>query len=280
MSRPGIEEVLPLAPLQEGFLFHALRDEDRDPYVAQRVLRLDGRLDAGLLRASAGALLRRHPNLRAGFQVLRSGRPVQVVPRDFTLPWSELVLEDLSGDEQRRAVDRAAGRERSRGFDVAAPPLLRCALLRLGPERHVLVLTFHHILLDGWSAHLLTGELLTVYRRGGDATALPAVPPYREHLAWLAAQDPAAAREAWRSALDGLDGPTHVAPPAALDRPVPPEAVQVTLAPELVAALDAAARRHGLTRHTITQGAWAILLARLTGRTDVVFCGVVSGLPP
>src|SRR5262249_58044821 len=100
-----------------------------------------------------------------------------------------------------------------------APPLIRFTLVRMGETEHRLVLTNHHLLLDGWSTPVLVQELLALYRERGDAAALPRLAPYRDYLAWLARQDRAAAVAAWRGTLAGRAGP---APPAAHDPPPAP----------------------------------------------------------
>ena len=86
---------------------------------------------------------------------------------------------------------------------------MRFALIRLAADEHRLVLTNHHILMDGWSMPVLVQELLTLYAHKGDAAALPRVTPYRDYLAWLAGQDRAAAIAAWREALAGLEEATR-----------------------------------------------------------------------
>ncbi|MFC7730063.1 non-ribosomal peptide synthetase [Actinomadura keratinilytica] len=113
-------------------------------------------------------------------------------------------------------------------------------------------------------------------RRPGRA---PPVIPYRSHLEWLARQDKADAREHWRRALAGLDGPTLVAPAAAPGVPVMPRSVTARADATLTGALRDTARARGLTVNTVVQGAWALLLAALTGRDDVVFGATVSGRP-
>src|SRR5262249_28644766 len=88
----------------------------------------------------------------------------------------------------------------------ASPPLLRFALIRLAADRHRLLLTNHHLLMDGWSTPVLVRELLTLYGHGGDAAVLPPVTPYRDYLAWLTAQDRDAAGGAWRGGVAGGAG--------------------------------------------------------------------------
>ncbi|NDU77703.1 amino acid adenylation domain-containing protein, partial [Actinomadura sp. DSM 109109] len=274
MNRGDLDDILPLSPLQQGFFFHALVDEgDGDVYTAQLVLDLEGPLDAGALRAAAGTLLRRHANLRAAFWHEDLSRPVQVIPRTVETPWEEVTA---SGAE----ADAVVARERARGFDMTAPPLLRLVLVRTGPERHRLILTHHHILLDGWSTPILATELFLLYMQGGHDTGMPRVTPYKNYLAWLSRQDRAAAEDAWRRALDGVEEPSLVAPSAAARAPRPPERTVTALDERTTRRLTRAARRHGVTLSTVLQGAWGLVLGRLLGTGDVVFGATVSGRPP
>ena len=105
--------------------------------------------------------------------------------------------------------------ERAERFDLADTPLIRFALIRLAADRHRLVLTNHHIVMDGWSMPVLVRELLTLYAQGPPGpmpAALPRVTPYRDYLAWAAAQDRAGALAAWREALAGLEEATRLHP--------------------------------------------------------------------
>ncbi|MEV0634721.1 amino acid adenylation domain-containing protein [Streptomyces sp. NPDC050619] len=273
-----LDEVLPLSPLQEGLLFHALYDtQGPDVYAVRLVLELEGEVDAARLRAAGEALLERHANLRASFQQREGGRPVQLVRRRVTLPWREADLSALGAEERETAWARLLAEEETRRFDLAAAPLVRCVLVRWAPGRFRLILTHHHILLDGWSTPLLVGDLLALYA----GAELPQVVPYRDYLAWLSRQDRTAAETAWRSALDGLAEPTRLAP---ADNTAPgsarPERLTADLPEEVTGALTDLARRHGVTLNTVVQAAWALLLAQQTGRADVVFGTTVAGRPP
>ncbi|MFF2144924.1 amino acid adenylation domain-containing protein [Kitasatospora sp. NPDC058190] len=278
--QPGLVDVLPLAPLQEGLLFHARYDErGEDVYNLQTVLDLRGELDPEALRAAARAVLGRHDVLRAGFRSGAAGQSLQVIPREVGLPFTELDVSGLDPEQREAEIVRLTGRDLAARFDLAVPPLLRFTLIRVGEQEHRLLFTHHHILLDGWSAPMVMAELFELYERRGDTSGLPPVVPYRDYLGWLAGQDREAAEKAWRTALDGLEEPTLLAPARAEREPVRPEGHEVRLSEEVTTALAEQARRHGLTRNTVVQGAWALLLAGLTGRDDVVFGETVSGRP-
>ena len=206
---PRIEDILPLSPLQEGLLFHALYDaQGPDVYTVQLQLGLEGRLDGEALKAAVQALLQRHASLRAGFQHENLSRPVQIIVSSPELPWRSIDLSALDERSARRRLTEILAQDRAEHFDLAVPPLIRFTLIRLGGAAHRLVLTSHHILMDGWSMPMLMRELLALYAHRGDATSLPRVTPYRDYLPWIAAQDRAAAQAAWREALAGLEEPT------------------------------------------------------------------------
>ncbi|MGH3751617.1 MAG: amino acid adenylation domain-containing protein, partial [Pseudonocardiaceae bacterium] len=272
---PGYADLWPLTPLQAGLLFHEQLGETAGTYHVQSIVDLRGALDPGRLRAAANELLARHPNLRAGFRHTATGDPFAVVASSAEMPWQQLTTREwqtglwpglpLTGPELR---------ERERRFDLAEPPLMRMLLVQLGPEQHRLVITEHHLLIDGWSAPIVLGELLALY--AGHPPVAP--PPFASYLRWLARQDGNAAREAWAAALADLPGPTLIAPPSMINTAAPQQ-VTVELPPQITAALERLARHRQVTLSSLVQTAWALLLARHTGQTDVVFGATVSGRP-
>ncbi|SNY72988.1 non-ribosomal peptide synthetase [Paractinoplanes atraurantiacus] len=263
------EDVWPLSPLQEGLVFLAALAGEVDPYVVQQVLDLDGPVDPGRMRSAGQALLDRHPSLRVSFVDGPDGTLRQVVAGQVSLPWQFL---DLTEEE----FERFAAGDRARPFDLASAPLLRLTLVRLSEQRHRLVLTNHHVLLDGWSTPLAVRELFDLYA----GRSLPAPRPYRDYLRWLLGADRAAAETAWRESLDGLDQPTLVAPGAGAVLDSRPGKLESELPREVTDRLTALARDRQVTLNTVVQAAWAVLLVQLTGRTDVVFGTTVSGRPP
>ncbi|MFK8912724.1 condensation domain-containing protein, partial [Streptomyces sp. YS-3] len=208
-SQSAVEDILPLSPLQEGMLFHSGYDQDsRHLYIAQFSVDLRGALEAARLREAADTLLRRHANLRVSLTHRKNGDPVQVVRRDMPLAWQESDLGHLGEEEAQARAAELTEQDWQLGVDSRRPPLLRFTLLRLGPDHHRLLVTAHHILLDGWSFALLFKELFTLYGTG----ELPPVRPYRDYLTHLAGSDREAAETAWRTALAGLAQPTRLAP--------------------------------------------------------------------
>ncbi|MFD0414018.1 amino acid adenylation domain-containing protein [Streptomyces sp. NPDC127108] len=276
-----LDDILPLSPLQRGLLFQAEFDrQGMDAYTLQVVLDVEGPLDPAALRAAATALVGRHPGLRARFRERDAGDPVQLIPGAVDVPWAEVDLTDVAADAVDAELARRTDEEWLRRFDVGEGPLTRFTVYRAGADRHRVVWTTHHMLVDGWSlSAVLASDLVTLWANGADTSVLPEIAPVRAYLEWAAAQDKAAAREAWQKELAGIDEPTRLGP---ADRPrvsVLPETLTAELPEKLTAAVSAWAHARGLTLNTVMQGCWAVALGRLTGRRDVTFGAVASGRP-
>ncbi|MFD0266205.1 amino acid adenylation domain-containing protein [Streptomyces sp. NPDC127106] len=282
MSKPRIEEVLPLAPFQNGLHFHAVYDRDApDVYNVQYVLDLEGPLDTAALREAARRVLGRHSALRASFRQRSNGETVQIVQSEVRLDFSEHDLSVTPGEDGEAELAVLLEAERSGKFDLGRAPLIRFALFRLAQDRHRFALMNHHILLDGWSMPVLLQDLFAYYAAvaAGEAGELPPTRQYRDHLEWLAGQDGGAAADAWRSALDGVSEGTFVAPDAGTAPDGEPVRLTSVLPSSELDRLQECARGLGVTLNTVVQAAWAVVLSRLTGRTDVVFGATVSGRP-
>ncbi|MGW4058156.1 non-ribosomal peptide synthetase [Amycolatopsis sp. NPDC004747] len=251
---------------------------------------LRGPLDREALQRAFAALADRHEALRTRI-VVEDGSPVQVVePAGHGFP---CVVTDVTGRPAEAAELRR--REALEPFDLTRAPLARARVLvgapppglhatgehrqfRDGDEEHVLLITVHHVVFDGWSRTLLLRELGLLYAAessGADA-GLPPARPYREHARaqqdWLAGDGPAPHQAYWRERLDGV--PPVLELPA--DRPRPPRQdfrgarVPVRLGPDLTARLKTVAREHGVTLYSTILTCWYILLSRLSAQTDIV----------
>lgn len=268
----GIEDVLALSPLQEGFFSLArIADEGVDLYTMQFVMEIVGPVDLERLQRSFDEMFVRHPNLRASFWDQDLPRPVQIVPTWVDVPWSEFAVSAHELDELERS-------ERRRNFDLSRGPLWRVVIATAGESRR-LILTAHHILLDGWAMAVFFRELIAIYDSGAPEL-LPTPRPYRDYIGWLAQQDTAAATKSWVDYLDRVSAPLMLAEgdSAQVGRVVP-ESTRFELDPESTATLRTWSRKHGLTLNTVTQFAWAVVLGALTDRDDVVFGTTVSGRP-
>ncbi|GAB3713966.1 amino acid adenylation domain-containing protein [Nocardiopsis nanhaiensis] len=286
---PALEDVLPLTPLQEGLLFHASSDRE-DVYTVRTTVALTGPLDTDRLRSAFATLLARYPNLRVGFWYEDMERPVQFVTRDTTVPLRAVDLGSAPVEQAREEVARIEAAEAREPFDLTTAPPLRCVLVRHAADEHTLILTNHHIILDGWSMPILVRELMDAYAAGPDGGPRAPAPAFRDHLAWLASRDTGAAERAWTAALADAPESTDVLGPArgaktARDAQTPGgdgEAarslrVDLALTEDEAADLTEGPARTGVTVNSLIQTAWALVASRRTGSDDVVFGATVSG---
>jgi len=283
-ARPPLVRVdrrgaLPLSFGQERLWFLDRMAPGGAVYNLPLAIRCVGPLDAQAFAAALGQVVGRHEALRTTFDVLADGRPVQVIapPGRFSLPSIDLLALPERGEEEARRVANLAA---ARPFDLARGPLLRAALLRLGPERHLFLLAMHHAVSDAWSMGVLISEATAVYRAlvaGRAAWDLPPLPiQYPDFAAWQRGWLEGAELERqighFRSRLAGA--PEALDLPA--DRPRPAlqslagAALSLVLPDELSAAAFALAQREGATDFMVVFAAWAALLARFSGVRDLV----------
>jgi amino acid adenylation domain-containing protein len=270
-----IEEAFELTALQEGMLFHSLYADAGDMYVQQVRCMVCGPLQDDRLAKALHAAVRRHPTLRTSFHLQAEPRPLQAVWVDAEPECARLDFRDLSADERGAAIQAFLDQDSCRPFELTRPPLLRLTTLRTGLEEHVLILSFHHALLDGWSLGLLMEEIFATYR-----AMMRGTPPVIERSASMKSFVEMARAEGRESAaalaarVRGASGSPYlpIALATAYDtaRAKERRAVRV-LSPESSAAIQAVARQRWITVASFVHAAWGILLSRYSGRDDVVF---------
>ncbi|MBV9929140.1 MAG: amino acid adenylation domain-containing protein, partial [Acidobacteria bacterium] len=283
VQAPPVERVervgpLPLSFGQERLWFLEQLEPDSLAYNMSAAARLEGPLDVGALERSLNEIVRRHEVLRTSF-VSNDDRPQQICESELTL---RLNVEHVLGrDEQERqeAVQRIAGEEARHRFDLTKAPLLKVRLLRLGARTHVLLLTTHHIVWDGWSTAIFVRELAALYEAfsvGGPSPLAELPVQYADYAVWqrgwLRGERLREQVEYWRGRLAGappvLELPT--------DRPRP--AVQtfrggrhaVEVPEELSARLRQLGRDEGATLFMTLLAGFAAFLHRYTGEEAVV----------
>jgi amino acid adenylation domain-containing protein len=248
--------------------------------------RLRGTLDVDALERSLGEIVRRHEALRTVFRE-QGGTPRQVIAPFGGFRLTRIDLSHLPADAREAEVQRELVAEATaRPFDLSAGPLFRVSLLRLGAAEHVLLLSQHHIVSDGWSMGVLYLELAALYEayREGRESPLPELAvQYADYAAWQREQLEGEALNRqlsyWRERLAGapalLELPT--------DRPRPPvrtyrgATVPVELSPELLERLQALGRSEGATLYMTLLGAFGVLLSKYSGSDDVVVGTPIAG---
>jgi len=280
-----IEDVYPLSPMQEGMLFDTLLAPRSGIYLMQDRFELQGFVDAAVFKQAWQQVLDRQPVLRTAFLWETGSTPRQIVLRRAELPFDSLDWREIPSTRQEALLDRLLQEERERGFDFAKPPLMAVRLIRLTDDRYCFIRSYHHILVDAWCMSLILMELKQNYERlmRGQPGRQAAAPSFRNYLAWLRQQDEAATERFWRNYLRGFVEPTPIAIGKAAQAEADKsstvgDAVMLMTASE-TQDLNALAQRYRLTPNTLIQAAWALLLSRYSGNSEVVFGVTVAGRP-
>ncbi|MBB4133257.1 non-ribosomal peptide synthetase, partial [Xanthomonas sp. 3075] len=275
---------LPLSFAQQRLWFLAQLDPRADlAYLMSNGLRLHGRLDRQALRHALDRLVARHETLRTRI-ALHQGEPVQIIDADSVgFPCSE---HDLSADADPEArAQLHAAQEIQTRFDTCHR-LARGQLLRLGEDDHVLLVTLHHLISDGWSMGLLVHELSTLYTAFAQGQPDP-LPPLSLHYAdiavwqrrWISGELLQRQREFWIGHLH--DAPPRLELPTDRPRPALQDytggTVEIVVDADLTAALRGLSQRHGTTLFMTLLAGWAVLLSRLSGQEQVVIGTPIAG---
>jgi amino acid adenylation domain-containing protein len=306
-----IEDIYELSPAQRGMLFHTLYAPHSGVYMEQAIYSIQGSLHLDALRTAWQYVVTQHSTLRTAFLWEDLDEPVQVVYQHVQVPWEYHDWRENAPEMQQIQLEELVTADRLLGFDLAQPPLLRLSLLHVATDTYVFILTHHHLLLDGWSLAIVLQEFLDAYRRlcSNQTPHFKTRRSYRDYIVWLRQQNLAGAEAFWRQYLQGFVAPTtlllnRLSGPETVETPGesgiraeasvpgdkerlelrlrggrPVELQGLTLSAEKTAQLRAFARRHQLTLNTLLQGAWALLLNRYGGETDVVFGAIVAGRP-
>lgn len=267
----AIADVVALTPQQAGLWATGAATEEYDPYLVVLRLRLTGAGALDRFREALGAVVGRHPHLCGRVVAEGMPHPVLVVPGNPRFDWSDIDLRGVQDPADE--VKRLAETEQIRRLDTAAGPLTRVTAVMLDESEWVILITVHHIVIDGWSIPVFLGEIVAAMR--SELDELPPAPPIRDHAAWVAAADPEEARDAWRRAFDGFAEMPMVGPAG---RPSGvPEVGEAELDEAGTSKLLSFARESGLTANTLMQLAWARILSGLVGRDDVCFGQTAAG---
>ncbi|WNG36167.1 amino acid adenylation domain-containing protein [Archangium violaceum] len=254
-------------------------------YNIPAALRLSGPLDIEALRRSFEELVRRHESLRTTF-ISRDGQPAQVIAPTLSVPMEVLDLQDVPTSEREPRARELIRQEALRPFELANGPLVRTSLLRLASDEHVLLVTQHHIISDGWSMGVLVREVAALYAAfaSGQRPALPPLPiQYADYAlwqrSWLQGEVLDAQLGFWKQQLSGA--PAHLE--LATDKPRPPIQTyrgaqhSFLLSPSLSQALATTSTQHGVSLFMTLLAGFQVLLHRYTGQDDLSVGSPIAG---
>ncbi|XXS01113.1 amino acid adenylation domain-containing protein [Sorangium sp. So ce426] len=280
-----VEDIYPMTPMQQGLWMHSILSAGSGIYHMQNVYRVKQPVDTAAFQEAWRRVVQRHPILRTAFLFHDDVGPIQVVHEDPGSVCECMDWTDIGEEAQRAALDALQKEELRRGFDLSKPRSFTTRLIRCSAEESYFMSSYHHILMDAWCGSLVLRDFFAYYHALvlGREPELPGVPPFKTYVAWLSRQSVDEARAFWRRDLEGFRFPTPIGSAAISDdgglANHRVDDVYEYLSEDATGRLDALAKRLELTPNTITQAAWALVLARHSGLDDVVFGVTVAGRP-
>nr|WP_075883422.1 non-ribosomal peptide synthetase [Candidatus Protochlamydia sp. W-9] len=289
-----IEVLSPMSPMQQGMLF----EETRFPghyYIEQAFLEFRGIYDENLWKKAFAKLISQTEILRAIFLHEGLEKPRIAILKRSPLEFSTYDISNLFPEEQNQFIENYSKKDKEKAFSLSQGPLIRVTAILKGMESFLIIWSFHHIILDGWSLSLLFKSLmdnlkaLLIYsEKEIKEVRLPALEYYR----YLDEMNKQQAKDYYKELLSGYNEQVKLPKKASFvslaeerdnvstkasisDHEI--KEVSFTLPKKLIEQLQSQAHHHCLTLNSLLQTAWGILIAYYSNRTDVVFGTVSSG---
>ncbi len=279
--KKNIEDILALTPLQEGILFHYLKEPESNLYFEQLCLEVSGKLEMERFENAWNHVIETNEVLRTVFIWENVKKPVQVILKEHKLQLEHYGLHDRDADERQRLLMEIKRKDNRNRFDLRHVPF-RVTLCQLGEEEHVVIVSNHHILYDGWSIGILLEEFFRTYTELSRGT-LPVKPlktKFKEFIKFLQSSDEKKQARFWRDYLAGVDTFTELPvkmKAGELPGPGRPAVQRLEFDKAFVSGMETLAKTRRLTMAAILYSAWGILLQRYCNRDDIVFGTTLSG---
>ncbi len=277
-----IQSIFRLTPMQQGILFHSLLDQTSYAYFEQVSLTLNGLLEVELLDRSLSVLFERHEILRSNVFHVNIEEPKLIV---FRQKHPAIHFEDISSltqSDQVAYIEQFVQRDKANGFDITRDELFRVSILQCASDVYKLIVSFHHIIMDGWCLEIVLKEWFQIYTslQKNEPVQLGEAPSYEKYLKWLDKQDTDIALTFWERYLDGFEQQS-ILPASGKGSHVDydPQQQIFSFDSQLTGQLESLAKELKVTLSTLFHSIWGLLLMKYNNTRDVVFGSVVSGRP-
>lgn len=279
----NIGDLYELSHMQLGMLLDNIYAKDSGGYHQQMIFEMKGTLEEKLFKQAWFNLINAHEVLRTSFHWEDLDKPLQVVHRNVDFFWDQKDLSGLESQLPAKALEELIESDIKRPFIVNQAPLLRCYLMRMGREHYFFMLSYHHLLLDGWSLPIILRDVFMNYQAlcSGENRIIETSRPYKDFIHWLQNTNHEAAKEFWKNKLDGffesnrlVSGDRNYDP-----KNYSPQEYELILSAEESQAIIQHAKELRVTPYIFFQGFCALLMSEFTADKDIVIGATVSGRP-
>ncbi|MFA4977949.1 MAG: amino acid adenylation domain-containing protein, partial [Sphingobacterium sp.] len=284
LKKSEIENIYLLSPMQEGILFDCLIKDD-SVYFHQLSYEIDGVIDVEVVDKCLQLLMKRHQVLRTVLNYDNAVRPVQVVFKEKKIPISYLDCRMDDADDVENFVDDYKRKDQKQGFRLNKDSLMRVSLLKLEDRKYVLIWSWHHIILDGWSLSVLIKEFLLSYQTlaAGYECSFPDALPFNDYIKYINSVNRDEVSAFWKNYLQGYIEQTFLAEASRglLQKTHLSDNAEFLFLFDQKAeiALNSLCKKYNAPLNAVIQTVWAVILMKILGKEDVVFGTIVSGRP-
>lgn len=284
MMNNNIQDIYPLTPMQAGMLYHTLEDKKSNAYFEQLSIEVIGMIDIDIFKKSFNKLIEKYDVLRTAIVYKNIKTPQQVVLKERP---QNVYYNDISKiDDEKISVyiENFKEKDKLMGFDLTKDCLIRMSILKTTKDKYLVILSSHHIILDGWCMGIILNDLMHNYYLLKKNLEIQTEEKYKykEYVQWLESNDKEEAREYWKEYLRGYNSLAHLPrlrkqkKKIGYSQQIRSFKINRGMTKELVEI----AKRNQVTLNTVMQTVWGILLQRYNNTDTVVFGNVVSGRPP
>ncbi|MCU0286071.1 MAG: condensation domain-containing protein, partial [Acidobacteria bacterium] len=278
LAHHHIENILALTPLQEGMLFHYLQAPQSRLYCEQLSLEISGEIDPILFEKAWNIVTKTNEMLRTVFRWEKVEKPSQIILKKHLC---RVIFHDLSGmdnDHSQKVLQELKEQDLNEGFDLQEVPF-RVTLIKLAEKKFVMLISYHHILYDGWSNGILLKEFFKNYElcRHGKTVKIPLKTPFKDFVKWQQSQDKSQQKKFWHNYLAGIETITEI---PIKNKPEKSTAIQeysLVLSENTCKQLEVFSKEHRVTLAAVFYAAWGILLQKYCNSEDIVFGTTISG---
>ncbi|OXS30141.1 MAG: hypothetical protein BCS36_06620 [Desulfovibrio sp. MES5] len=282
-SQKELQEIFSLTPVQQFMLDCSEHTPSGLAFQQQYSYYLEGKVDPELCRKAWEVVVARHPAMRASIHHKGTSQAFQVIHAATFLPFELHDVSQLHEDERNGRVLAFLSEDARTPFDISRPPLMRLCLHKMRDDLFILTLTLSHLIFDGWSLGVAFRHFAQAYGElsqglAPDATPLPSM---RDYISWFKKRDQSEDLAWWREKLATAQmQPLPFMRLPEESRPVEADQIyHMVLSEEETASLDAAARKLGITLNVLYQGAWALILSRLSPQRRALMLTVAASRP-
>jgi amino acid adenylation domain-containing protein len=286
LDKKDIEDILLLTPMQEGMLFHYLKDPGNDQYFEQLSLSIQGKIEIQYFEKAWNLVARANEILRVLFQWERVGNPVQIILKKHKLKPGYYDFSGMDDNETQKRLEVLKTEDRKKKFDLRQVPF-RVTLCKIKNRKYEMIISNHHILYDGWSTGIILEEFVKIYDDLSNGSKLKPVKTapqvktkYKEFVKWIQKNEKQHKKnreEFWKNYLNGFDTPTRLSIKTKPTETGEVKNYQVKFDMDLTGKLKEFVNKNKTTLAALLYSAWGVLLQKYNNSDDVIFGTTVSG---